>query len=210
MQHSPGMDGVGLARPVSTRLRLVVVALVVLVALLGGLATELGPWYYSLQQPFWKPPDWAFGPAWTLIFGCVAISAIGAWHAATRRRERSALAIAFGVNALLNVSWSVLFFKLQMPLWAGIEVIALWASILWLILLIRRLHGAAAAWLLPYLIWVSYAATINWGVVWLNPASPEGAPGLPAASSASPAHAPGLPAASSAPADRVQVQPTMR
>jgi tryptophan-rich sensory protein len=174
MQQHPGLRGDGLVRPIPRKLRFVVVALVVLVALLGGLATELGPWYFGLKQPFWKPPDWAFGPAWTLIFGCVAVSAMGAWHAATRRHERSALALGFGLNALLNIAWSVLFFKLQMPLWAGIEVLALWASIAWLIASIRRYNPAAAAWLLPYLVWVSYAATINWGVVWLNAEASQG------------------------------------
>ena len=186
MRQHPGLHGNGLARPIPRKLRLVVVALVVLVALLGGLATELGPWYYGLRQPFWKPPDWAFGPAWTLIFGCIAVSATGAWHAATRRQERAALTLGFGVNALLNIAWSVLFFKLQMPLWAGIEVLALWTSIAWLIASIRRYNPAAAAWLLPYLIWVSYAATINWGVVWLNAEAAQG-PALQAPEAKDPA-----------------------
>jgi len=195
MQQSRALLGDEAARPIPRKLRIVVVSLVVLVALLGGLATELGPWYYSLKQPFWKPPDWAFGPAWTLIFGCVAVSAIGAWHAATRRHERSGLAIGFGVNALLNIGWSVLFFKLQMPLWAGIEVFALWASIVWLILHVRRFNSAAAAWLLPYLIWVSYAATINWGVVWLNDEAAQEASGAAKMTGSPPEEAPALPPA---------------
>ncbi|HAB48066.1 MAG: tryptophan-rich sensory protein [Betaproteobacteria bacterium] len=156
------------------RTKLTTIAAVVLVAMLGGLATDIGVWYLSLVQPWWKPPDWAFGPAWTVIFACTAISAMGAWHAAVRDRDRFAMGIGFAVNALLNILWSVLFFKLQKPLWAAFEVFALWASIAWLILRIRKLNPAAARWLLPYLIWVSYAATINWGVVWLNPSEASG------------------------------------
>jgi tryptophan-rich sensory protein len=155
--------------------KLTAIAAVVLVATLGGLATEIGAWYLSLVQPWWKPPDWAFGPAWTVIFACTALSAMGAWHASVRDRDRFAIGIGFAVNALLNILWSVLFFKLQKPLWAAIEVFALWASIAWLMLRIRGLNPSAARWLLPYLIWVSYAATINWGVVWLNPNEAAGA-----------------------------------
>ena len=158
-----------LQRKIPLKTKLTVIAAVVLVAMLGGLATEIGDWYLGLVQPWWKPPDWAFAPAWTLIFGCTAVSAIGAWHAATRARDQFAIGIGFTINAMLNILWSVLFFKLQKPLWAGIEVFALWGSILWLMLGIRRINPSAARWLLPYLIWVSYAASINWGVVWLNP-----------------------------------------
>ena len=162
------------SRQMPLRTKLTTIAAVVLVAMLGGLATDIGVWYLSLVQPWWKPPDWAFGPAWTVIFACTAISAMGAWHAAVRDRDRFAMGIGFAVNALLNILWSVLFFKLQKPLWAAFEVFALWGSIAWLILRIRKLNPAAACWLLPYLIWVSYAATINWGVVWLNPSEASG------------------------------------
>jgi len=162
------------SRQMPLRTKLTTIAAVVLVAMLGGLATDIGVWYLSLVQPWWKPPDWAFGPAWTVIFACTAISAMGAWHAAVRDRDRFAMGIGFAVNALLNILWSVLFFKLQKPLWAAFEVFALWGSIAWLILRIRKLNPAAARWLLPYLIWVSYAATINWGVVWLNPSEASG------------------------------------
>lgn len=156
-------------RQVPLKTKLSVIAAVVFVAMLGGLATEIGAWYLSLVQPWWKPPDWAFGPAWTIIFACTAISAIGAWHAAVRGRDRYAIGIGFAINAFLNILWSVLFFKMQKPLWAAIEVFALWGSIAWLILRVSALNPSAARWLLPYLIWVSYAASINWGVVWLNP-----------------------------------------
>ncbi|NBU02236.1 MAG: tryptophan-rich sensory protein [Betaproteobacteria bacterium] len=116
------------ARQVPLKTKLTVIAAVVLVAMLGGMATDIGSWYLSLVQPWWKPPDWAFAPAWTLIFACTAVSAIGAWHAASRERERFAIGIGFAMNAFLNILWSVLFFKLQKPLWAAFEVFALWAS----------------------------------------------------------------------------------
>ncbi|NCW51895.1 MAG: tryptophan-rich sensory protein, partial [Betaproteobacteria bacterium] len=103
--------------------------------------------------------------------------------AASRERERFAIGIGFAMNAFLNILWSVLFFKLQKPLWAAFEVFALWASIAWLMLRIQHINPSAARWLLPYLIWVSYAASINWGVVWLNPGdATQATPAGPAAS----------------------------
>ena len=147
------------------------------VAGLGALTTDLGPWYAQLKEPAWKPPDLLFGPAWTLIFACAAAAGVVAWtrrRAAGRRdgnadrREREWLLIAFALNATLNLVWSLLFFRLHRPDWAFVEVIALWLSILLLIVMAGR-RSASAAWLLaPYLVWVSFAALLNHAVVRLN------------------------------------------
>jgi translocator protein len=138
------------------------------VAALGSLFTELGPWYAGLRQPSWKPPDAWFGPAWTLIFTFTAIAGLQAWRGSTTARQRRELLLAFGVNSLLQVGWSVLFFWLRRPDWALIEVFVLWASIGWLIIVTGRVTRRAAMWLLPYLAWVTFAASINSWVVRLN------------------------------------------
>ncbi|RZU02883.1 TspO/MBR family protein [Rivibacter subsaxonicus] len=138
------------------------------VALLGALSTELGPWYRSLQQPAWKPPDALFGPAWTLIYALAAMAGIKAWEAAPDRTARQWILALFALNALLNVLWSLLFFRLQRPDWALVEVGFLWASILLLMVVLGRWSRAAAWLLLPYLLWVSLAATLNLAVVRLN------------------------------------------
>jgi len=139
-----------------------------LVAGLGVSVTDLGPWYQGLNKPPWQPPDWLFGPAWTLIFACAALSAATAWVAAQSRADRDWLIILFCLNGVLNVVWSLLFFRLHWIGWAGLEVVALWFSILALILLTRR-TSALAAWLLaPYLAWVGFAGVLNWAVVRLN------------------------------------------
>ena len=138
------------------------------VAGLGALTTDLGPWYLSLQQPWWKPPDWAFGPIWTTIFACAAVAGLKAWRQAPDRSSREWLLIGFACNGFLNVLWSLLFFRLHRPDWSLAEVTLLWASIALLMRLTWH-HSHAATWLLaPYLVWVSLAATINWGVVRLN------------------------------------------
>lgn len=141
---------------------------IVAVALLGQWGTDLGPWYRSLKLPAWQPPDAWFGPAWMLIYLSTGTAAVLAWLAADRGRERGRLLAAYALNAALNIAWSWLFFRLRRPDWALAEVALLWLSIVLLMLLSAR-HSAAAAWLLlPYLLWVAFAASLNWGVVRLN------------------------------------------
>jgi tryptophan-rich sensory protein len=138
------------------------------VAGLGALMTELGPWYAQLRQPSWKPPDWLFGPAWTVIFALTAVAGVLAWEAAPSGGPRHWLAGAFVLNGFLNVLWSLLFFRLRRPDWALIEVVFLWLSIVALIVLGGRQASSAAWLLLPYLAWVTFAAALNLAVVRLN------------------------------------------
>ena len=138
------------------------------VAVLGGLMTELGTWYYGLRQPAWKPPDWLFGPAWTVIFALVAIAGLQAWERAPDRAAREWLLALFALNAFLNVLWSLLFFRLRRPDWALIEVGLLWLSIVLMIVVLAQRYRPAAWLLAPYLAWVTFAATLNAAVVQLN------------------------------------------
>ncbi len=138
------------------------------VAVLGALMTDLGPWYASLKQPEWKPPDWAFGPIWTTIFGLAAAAGVRAWRLAPSKVDREQMLLLFAVNAFLNVFWSLLYFRLHRPDWALFEVPFLWLSVLVLILVLGR-YARSAAWLLaPYLVWVAIAACLNWATVRLN------------------------------------------
>jgi tryptophan-rich sensory protein len=138
------------------------------VALAGGLATQIGPWYQQLAKPSWQPPDWLFGPVWTVIFALIALAGARAWWDVPPGGERQAVIVLFAVNGVLNVLWSVLFFALRRPDWALIEVAFLWLSILVLIVVIGR-YSAVGAWLLvPYLVWVSFASFLNWTIVRLN------------------------------------------
>jgi tryptophan-rich sensory protein len=138
------------------------------VAALGALATDLGPWYQALRQPAWKPPDWLFGPAWTVIYALTALAALLALQKTAPGTARRNLLALFGVNATLNVLWSLLFFRLQRPDWALYEVVPFWASIAVLILATARVSRPASALLVPYLAWVGFAASLNLAVVRLN------------------------------------------
>jgi translocator protein len=146
----------------------VAVAACLVVGVAGGVLTVTGPWYHALRRPGWKPPDWAFGPIWTTIFALTAISSVMAWHASPDASFRTLLLSAYGVNAVLNIAWSGLFFRAERPDWAFVEVIFLWLSILALLLITARVSATGAALLLPYLIWVGVAAFLNRAIVRLN------------------------------------------
>ena len=137
------------------------------VALLGASATDISGWYVALHKSPLTPPDWAFGPAWTIIYALTALSGVLAWRVADRA-VRQRMLILFALNALLNVAWSELFFMLRRPDWALIEVVPFWLSILLLIVVLRP-ASAKASWLLaPYLAWVAFAGWLNLEIVRLN------------------------------------------
>ncbi|MFY9512788.1 MAG: TspO/MBR family protein [Rubrivivax sp.] len=144
------------------------------VAVLGALSTDLGPWYAGLQQPPWKPPDAWFGPAWTTIYAFTAAAAVQAWAHAGTRGHRDTVILAAVLNALLNIVWSLLFFRLRRPDWALVEVVPLWLSIVLMMVVFGRESRLAALLLLPYLLWVGFAAALNAAVVRLN--GPFGSP----------------------------------
>jgi tryptophan-rich sensory protein len=141
---------------------------VVFVAVIGGLTTDIGPWYTNLRFPALKPPDWAFGPGWSVIFVLIATAGVLAWNDAPDARTRSVLLTMFAVNGLLNLFWSPLYFKLRRPDWALIELVPFWASVLALILYCAGFSPRAAYLLCPYLAWVTFAGWLNWQVVRLN------------------------------------------
>jgi benzodiazapine receptor len=155
---------------VTARARAVAIAAAaaVLVAVVGGLATDLGPWYANLRQPAWKPPDSWFGPVWTAIYALTAAAAVRAWTRAKGRAARDTVLVVAALNAFLNVLWSLLFFRLRRPDWALIEVVPLWLSIVAMMVVFGRSSRGAALLLLPYLGWVAFAATLNNAVVRLN------------------------------------------
>lgn len=146
------------------------------VAVLGGLMTDIGPWYLALKQPAWKPPDWAFGPAWTVIFALIAAAGVYGWRAAPDRRSRDGLLALFALNGFLNVLWSLLYFRLQRPDWALFEIPLLWLSVLALILALRRHTPLGSRLLWPYLAWVTFAGALNAATVQLNGPFPTALP----------------------------------
>lgn len=140
----------------------------IVVAAIGGSLTVVGPWYYSLKKPDWTPPDAAFGIVWTVIFALAALSAVIAWRRDPSPGRRKWMIALFAINGLLNILWSLIFFRLQRPDHAMVEVVALWLSVLALIVFLYRSSLLASLLLVPYLVWVGAAALLNYEVVRLN------------------------------------------
>ena len=124
----------------------------VVVAGAGAFLTELSPWYYALKKPSWQPPDWLFGPAWTVILALASLSAFLAWRSAARPQQPAAGRRLVRAERCVRTSlWSPLFFKLRRPDWALWEVPLLWLSILAPIVLLAPLSRTASLLLVPYL-----------------------------------------------------------
>lgn len=138
------------------------------VAVIGGAMTDVGPWYLALEKPPLNPPDWVFAPAWTLIYALAVIAAVTGWRAADTSARRAWLISLFFCNAALNILWSALFFTVKRPDWALAEVAALWLSVLALMVFFLPFSRLAALALAPYLLWVSFAAWLNFAIVRLN------------------------------------------
>lgn len=134
----------------------------------GGLLTTIGPWYRNLKKPSWQPPDWLFGPAWTIILGLAAWAAVLAWEGASDDSGRRVIVILYAVNFICHILWSPLFFTARRPDWALIEVPFLWASVLALCVGLREFSVLASWLIVPYLAWVSFAAVLNLVIMRLN------------------------------------------
>ncbi len=143
-------------------------SLALVTAAVGGSMTVLDDWYYALEQPSWAPPDYMFGIIWTAIFALIALAGVFAWREARTRRDIEISLGLFALNGFLNLGWSFIFFRMQRPDIAFYELIALWLSILALILFCGRFSKKAAVMLVPYLIWVTIAGALNYQVVQLN------------------------------------------
>ena len=147
---------------------IVAIVWAVLLGGLGGVLTSIGPWYRNLKKPSWQPPDWLFGPAWTLILGFAAWAAVLAWDGAANDAGRNAIIILYAVNFVCHFLWSPLFFTLKRPDWSLIEVVFLWVSVLMLLLCLRQFSVLASWLIVPYFVWVSFAAILNVYIVRLN------------------------------------------
>ncbi len=134
----------------------------------GGLLTKIDDWYYNLKKPALQPPNWVFGPAWTIILGLAAWAFVIAWRSTSAEAGHTALIILYAVNFVFHFLWSPLFFAVKRPNWALVEVPFLWGSIVALCIGLSQ-WSTFAAWLIaPYLLWVTFAAFLNARIVKLN------------------------------------------
>jgi len=136
---------------------------------LGAVATtpEIDNWYQTLSKPSWNPPDSVFGPVWTTLYIMMGIAAWLVWQPRGVRDAAVPLAL-FGLQLVLNVAWSWIFFGWHQPGWAFVEIVVLWLAIATTILAFES-RSKTAAWLLvPYLAWVSFASVLNFAIWRMN------------------------------------------
>jgi len=125
-------------------------------------------WYASINKPSFNPPNWIFAPVWTTLFLLMGIALFLIWRKGFKEKD---IKIAFSVfifQLVLNVLWSFLFFGLQSPFAAFIEIIFLWIAILITIILFLRISWVASILLIPYMLWVSFASVLNFAIWRLN------------------------------------------
>ena len=126
-----------------------------------------GEWYESLAKPWWTPPDWIFAPVWTLLYVLMAVAVWLVWRAHGFRGAPVALGLFVGQLAL-NAGWSWLFFGLERPGLALVDLVALWGVLGATAVAFWRLQALAGLLLVPYIIWVSFAFALNYALWRLN------------------------------------------
>jgi len=124
-------------------------------------------WYKGLNKPAFNPPNWLFGPAWTLLYFLMGVSLYLVWNKKNSKQKKTAL-IFFSLQLALNSLWSVIFFGMRQPLIAFLEIIILWLFILLTIIKFFPISKKSAYLLIPYLLWVTFASVLNFYIVKLN------------------------------------------
>ncbi len=136
---------------------------------LGSLFTTpaIPTWYQTLKKPPFTPPNWIFSPVWISLFVMMGISLFLVWRRQGQPYVKTAL-ILFFAQLILNILWSIAFFGLKSPLLGLIDIVLLWFAILITILIFFKVSRWAGGLLLPYLLWVSFAALLNFSLWTLN------------------------------------------
>ncbi|MDP3997465.1 MAG: TspO/MBR family protein [Candidatus Andersenbacteria bacterium] len=125
-------------------------------------------WYATLIRPVLAPPNWIFGPVWTTLYLLMGIAVWLVWQRGWQRSDVKKAVGVFAVQLVLNSVWSIIFFGMQNPGLALLEIAAMWLAIVWTIVLFYRISKPAAYLLLPYLLWVSFASYLNYAIWALN------------------------------------------
>lgn len=128
----------------------------------GGLT-----WYATLNKPFFSPPNWIFGPVWTILYIIMGVSLYLVWVSKSKLKQKGIN--LFLIQLGLNVLWSVIFFGLKNPVLALVDIVALWGVIFLTIKSFYKINKLAGNLLIPYLLWVSFATLLNLSIVVLNP-----------------------------------------
>ena len=125
-------------------------------------------WYAALNQPFFAPPSWVFGPVWSVLYAVIAVSFGYVFYLAYKKRLPWSVFLPFGLNLLFNLAFSPIQFGLKNNLLAATDILLVLATLLWAM----RVIGSRVPWVayvnVPYLIWVSFATVLQLSITWLN------------------------------------------
>lgn len=135
----------------------------------GSLATipNIPTWYAALEKPFFNPPNWVFGPVWTVLYLLIGISFYLIWTAKTKQSKQTQY-ILFGIQVFLNGLWSLVFFGWHLPALAFVVIVFLLATIMTMIITYQKISATAAYLLLPYAAWITFASCLNIAIIMLN------------------------------------------
>jgi tryptophan-rich sensory protein len=146
---------------------------IVISELAGGIGSvftvsAIPTWYAALAKPVLNPSSWIFGPVWTTLYLLMGIAAFLVWNKGWYRKDvRKALGV-FLLQLVLNAVWSIIFFGLHNQFWALIDIIAMWLAIVWTMALFYKISKPAMWLFLLYILWVSFAAYLNYSIWMLN------------------------------------------
>ncbi len=132
-----------------------------------GAVFRPGEWYERLAKPTWRPPNWVFAPVWSVLYLMIAVSGWLVWRGAGFSAAAFPLSI-YAISLGLNGAWSSFFFGLRRPDLAFLDVVLLWVSIIATIIIFYPIEQFSALLLLPYLIWVTFAAMLNFAIWRMN------------------------------------------
>ncbi len=136
----------------------------------SSLATQssVETWYPTIEKPVFNPPSWVFAPVWSLLYVLMGVAAGIIWSRLGKKKHVRKGLLFFGIQLALNILWSILFFHFQNPFLALIEIILLWLMIYETIAVFKKANDYAYYLMIPYLLWVTYAAVLNGSIWWLN------------------------------------------
>ena len=146
------------------------IAVCQLAGIIGSFFTSssVSTWYAELNKQSFNPPSWVFSPVWITLFLLMGIALYIVWDKGIKSRNSKIAVTLFGFQLGLNTLWSILFFGLRFPLASFIEILFLWIAILLTIIYFYKLSKPAAYLMIPYILWVSFAAILNFSFVILN------------------------------------------
>ncbi len=145
------------------------ILLTVAVGAISGIATSgsVNDWFVGINKPTFNPPNYLFGPVWTVLYILMGISLFMILQSQNNDLRKKAITI-FCIQLVLNFCWSFIFFKFHLIGLAFVEIILIWVSIIWMILTFSKINKTAAYLQIPYLLWVSFASVLNGAIWYLN------------------------------------------